>query len=166
MGRISVHPNRENLESDAGETGWGGRLTWTPHFAGLTYSLDVPQRVVTSLKERRDFEERSMIRQPFGESFIAYSAAQFCTERDNVQRRNHTLYPASWVSSDEEQCNHDCLCYTLVRLKRRGLTSRNSPTSIPAAISSMVENDDHLSQRDTHHKFCQAEAGTLTLDQP
>jgi len=71
MGRISVHPSRGSLEDDLGGTGWGGRLAWTPHFAGLTHSLEVPQRVVTSLKERRDFEEGSMIRQPFSEALLA-----------------------------------------------------------------------------------------------
>lgn len=70
MGRISVHPTPRSLACDAGETGWGGKLAWTPHFAGESRSLEVPQRVVTSLKQRRELEERSMVKQPFSEGFF------------------------------------------------------------------------------------------------
>ena len=66
MGRISVHPTQQSLAEEEGRTGFGGRLAWNPLFAGESHSLGMPQRVVTSLKQRRDSEERRMLRQPFG----------------------------------------------------------------------------------------------------
>ena len=67
MGRLSVHPTLESLAEEAGRTRLGGKLAWTPVFAGESRSLGMPQRVVTSLKQRRDSEERRMLQQTFGE---------------------------------------------------------------------------------------------------
>lgn len=77
MGRIVVHPTPESLADEEGRTGFGGRLAWTPIFAGESRSLGMPQRVVTPLKQRRDTEERRLVRQPFG----GFSVFHLCFQK-------------------------------------------------------------------------------------